>query len=179
ERLRPTSSGNLIHRLFNNCTQVHWDTRQPPRPQDLLQAGRDTWILHPHGQPPPPQSDPARLQIILLDGAWTEAGTMAKEVKNWGQLVSLPLVGESRFWLRAKQDAERFSTAEALLFLLHQLNLHEAESALRAQFELLVYAALRARGRADLAANFLENSVLNTAMPRELAQLQARRPLTD
>jgi DTW domain-containing protein YfiP len=87
--------------------------------------------------------------------------------------------GESRFWLRAKHEAERFSTVEALLFLLDQLGLREASTALRAQFELLVYAALRARGRTDLAERFLENSILNTALPEQLAQLQARRPRDD
>ncbi|MDR0781089.1 MAG: DTW domain-containing protein [Pseudomonadales bacterium] len=177
EATRPSSTGNLIQRLFTGCTQALWDFRQPPRPQDLLLPGRDLWILHPQGQPLPPEADPAQLQVMLIDGAWTEAATMAKEVKHWGRLVSLPLTGASRFWLRAKQDAERYSTAEALLFLLKRLGLHAAEAALRAQFELLVYAALRARGRTDLAARFLENSVLNDAMPEQLAQLQARRPL--
>lgn len=179
ERSRPTSSGNLIHRVFDNCTQVHWDTRQPPRPEELILPDRELWILHPQGQPLPQAADPAQLQVVLLDGAWTEAATMAKEVKGWGRLVSLPLAGESRFWLRTKQDAERFSTAEALMFLLRHLGLDAAESILRTQFELLVYAALRARGRVDLAAQFLEGSILNQAIPEQLAQLQERRPRTD
>jgi hypothetical protein len=179
EATRPTSTGNLIHRVFADCTQVQWDFRQPPRAQDLVLPERELWILHPQGQPLPAQPNPAQLQVMLIDGAWTEATTMAREVTSWGRLVSLPMTGESRFWLRAKHDAERFSTAEALLFLLERLGLREAETALRAQFELLVYAALRARGRTDLAERFLENSVLNDAMPEQLAQLQARRPRDD
>jgi DTW domain-containing protein YfiP len=179
EATRPTSTGNLIHRVFAECTQVQWDFRQPPRPQDLVLPGRELWILHPQGHPLPAHADPAQLQVMLIDGAWTEAATMTKDIKSWGRLVSLPMTGESRFWLRAKQEAERFSTAEALMFLLERLGLREEEAALRAQFELLVYAALRARGRTDLAERFLENSVLNTAMPQQLEQLQARRPRTD
>lgn len=177
ERTRPTSSGNLISRVFANCTQVEWDTRQPPRPESLIQPQRELWILHPQGHRLPEHADPSRLQLMLLDGAWTEAATMAKSVVGWGRLVSLPLSGESRFWLRTKQDAERFSTAEALMFLLRHFGLNAAADQLEAQFELLVYAGLRARGRVDLAAAFLEGSILNERLPEQLAQLQAKRPL--
>jgi Uncharacterized conserved protein len=95
ERTRPTSSGNLISRVFANCTQVEWDTRQPPRPESLIQPQRELWILHPQGHRLPEHADPSRLQLMLLDGAWTEAATMAKSVVGWGRLVSLPLSGES------------------------------------------------------------------------------------
>ncbi|HWK53132.1 MAG TPA: DTW domain-containing protein [Hyphomicrobiales bacterium] len=177
ERFRPTSSGNLIPRVFPACRQQQWDTRQPPRPEELLVQERECWILHPLGQPlPTVPPDPATLQVLLLDGAWTEAATLARGVKHWGRLVSLPLSGESRFWLRAKHEAERFSTAEALMYLLNYLGLHSEARELQAQFELLVYAALRARGRTDLATSFLEGSILLEAMPDTLARLQAKRP---
>ena len=179
ESSRPTSSGNLIKRVFDGCTQVHWDFRQPPAQADVAVSGREMWILHPQGDPMPANPDPAKLQIALIDGAWTEAATVAKSVKDWGRLVRLPMSGESRYWLRTKQDAERFSTAEALMFFLRELGLAEAEAKLRSQFELMVYAALRARGRVDLASAFLEASVLNESMPEQLAQLQERRPRND
>lgn len=102
---------------------------------------------------------------------------MARAVANHGRLVSLPMQGESRYWLRAQQDSGRFSTAEALLFLLNTLHETAAHDALRNQFELHVYAGLRARGRIDLAAAFLADSVLLNTMPDFLAALLRKRPL--
>ena len=100
---------------------------------------------------------------------------MSRTVSTWGRRVSLPLTGDSRYWLRAKQDGERFSTAEALLFMLQMLGLDTAFQQLNAQFELHVYASLRARGNVQQAQEFLQNSPLPALMPELLEQLQARR----
>ena len=78
--------------------------------------------------------------------------------------------------LRAQQDGGRFSTVEALMFLLHRFGLAEAHEALREQFELHVYASLRSRGRKETAAEFLAGSMIASAFPALLAQLQVRRP---
>lgn len=100
---------------------------------------------------------------------------MAREVTGWGRLVSLPMTGESRYWLRAKQEGSRFSTAEALLFLLDSFRLEAASAALRLQFELHVYASLRARGQKQRAEEFLETSPLRGAFPEMLAHLNTSR----
>lgn len=112
----------------------------------------------------------------MLDGSWGEASAMVREVVSWGRMVSLPMTGASRYWLRAQQDGSRFSTVEALMFLLQRFGLTEAHEALRVQFELHVYASLRARGRKETAAEFLAGSVIAAALPGLLTQLHARRP---
>lgn len=173
---RPSSTGRLIKRLFPGSRQwlwqpdVHFDSRCLPQPD------RELWILHPAGEPVPDSADPATLQVLLLDGLWNETVTMARAVAPEGRLTRLPMQGESRYWLRAQQDGGRFSTAEALMFLLAELGLHEAHASLQRQFELHVYAGLRARGRKDLAEAFLQDSILPAALPEALATLQRRRP---
>ena len=101
---------------------------------------------------------------------------MAKEINSWGRIVNLPMNGASRYWLRDQQDGGRFSTAEALVFLLKELGLRQAAEDLRLQLELHVYANLRARGKKDAAALFLTESTLNHAFPELLVQLNTRRP---
>lgn len=143
---------------------------------DLRIAGRELWILHPHGEPAPTGRSAAEVQVVLLDGSWREASAMAQEVSGWGRLVSLPMSGEGRYWLRAQADAGRFSTAEALIFLLDRFGLNEARDALRLQFELHVYASLRARGHKEQADEFLRGSPLPAAFPEWLAEVNTRRP---
>lgn len=138
--------------------------------------GRELWILHPHGEPAPIGAKPENVQVVLLDGSWSEASAMAQEVNSWGRLVSLPMNGESRFWLRAQADESRFSTMETLLYLLRLFDLEREHEALRLQFELHVYAHLRARGYKDLALEFLKTSPITTAFNDVIAQLDVRRP---
>lgn len=175
ERHRPSSTGNLIARVLPETRLHPWRhaTRTPPA---LQSPDRELWILHPHGEAPPAGADPAKVQAVLLDGAWTETSAMARVLAPVGRLVALPMTGESRYWLRAQQDGGRFSTAEALLFLLQAFNLAEAHAQLRVQFELHVYAHLRARGRAEVAGKFLADSPVRTALPDLIAQLNTRRP---
>jgi DTW domain-containing protein YfiP len=177
ELTRPSSTGNLIHRVVPESRQHLWHSNEPPAQTDVIVPGRELWILHPHGRPAPASTDPASVQLVLLDGLWNEAAVMAREVNSWGRLVSLPMTGTSRYWLRAQQEGGRFSTAEALIFLLDFLGLKTQSEELRIQFELLVYATLRSRGRTDLASAFLEDSVIRQALPGFLAQLHTRRPL--
>lgn len=141
---------------------------------EIQRPGRELWIIHPHGQPAP-VSAPENVQVLLLDGSWSESSAMAREVTGWGRLVSLPMAGESRYWLRAKQKGSRFSTVEALLFLLDSFRLTDAHSALRVQSELHVYASLRARGQKERAEEFLQGSPLVEALPEFLAQLNTTR----
>lgn len=175
ERQRPSSTGNLIKRVFPAARQFIWAADAVPA-MDVL-GGRERWILHPHGKPAPAGADPAAIQVLLLDGSWSETMAMARTAPAWGRLVSLPMQGQSRFWLRAQQEGGRFSTAEALMFLLGSLGLEEERERLRVQFELLVYANLRARGRNDIAAEFLEGSLIGDRVPDFLDALQAPRPL--
>ncbi|MDP3068947.1 MAG: DTW domain-containing protein [Opitutaceae bacterium] len=176
ERHRPSSTGNLIARVLPGTRLHPWRNVTTTPPAAWRLPGRELWILHPRGAPPPARVDPAGVQAVLLDGAWTEAAAMARVLAPEGRLVALPMAGESRYWLRAQADAGRFSTAEALMFLLRTLGLDEAHDALRVQFELHVYAHLRARGRAELAAAFLADSPLRSALPDLIAQLNTRRP---
>jgi len=177
ELTRPSSTGNLITRVMPEAKQHVWTLAQRPTATRVLNPAREPWILHPRGRPAPVGADAAGVQVILLDGLWNETAVMSREVAMWGRLVSLPMTGASRFWLRAQQESDRFSTVEALLFLLAAFHLAVPYEALRVQFELHVYASLRSRGRKDLAAEFLAGSVLLTALPDFLDQLHTRRPL--
>jgi len=175
---RPSSTGKLIARLFPRAHTHIWRTDTPFDPASLDDPDRDTWILHPFGNAMPEQADPLHTKVVLLDGLWNETAGMTRALAGSGRLVRLPLQGESRYWLRSQQqDAGRFSTAEALLYLLDAMQLHAAAKTLREQFELHVYANLRARGRVDLAALYLEDSPLLQALPDFMAGLQQRRPL--
>ncbi len=138
--------------------------------------GRELWILHPAGEAMPQGVAADAVQAVLIDGSWSEVGDMRRAVGSWGRVVSLPMSGESRYWLRAQQDGGRFSTVEALLFLLGALGLTREQAELQIQFELHVYAGLRARGRKAVAEEFLATSPIRTARPELLAGLQMRRP---
>lgn len=177
ERFRPTSTGPLISRVIPEARVHVWHRERPEIPASLPRPGRHGWVLHPHGQPPPAGVAPEEVQVVLLDGVWSEATRMAQAMAGWGRLVSLPMAGASRFWLRSQQDGGRFSTVEALLFLLRWFGLESAHEELRRQFELHVYASLRVRGRTELAAEFLRGSPIREAFPDLLAGLHAPRPL--
>jgi len=177
EQYRPSSTGHLIHRLFPASRQHLWRRERRMTAAEVQVPGRELWILHPRGEPVPAGVGPETVQIVLLDGSWRETAAMAHEVAHWGRTVSLPAIGESRFWLREQTDVRRFSTAEALMSLLQAFGLAGAHEELRLQLELHVYASLRARGHKELAANFLNRSPVPAAFPELLARLDQRRPL--
>lgn len=176
ESYRPSSTGHLIKRVMPGSGQHLFRKQAPLRREDVVQPGRELWILHPQGEELPAAPDVARLQVLLLDGTWTQATAMAQQVGAWGRRVRLPMQGESRYWLRTQSGEGRFSTIEALLFLMEALGLGEAHAALRAQFELHVYATLRARGFKEKAAAYLATSPIREAFPELLARLDERRP---
>jgi DTW domain-containing protein YfiP len=177
EQWRPSSTGHLVNRTFARSRQQVWRRERMLTAADVGVADRELWILHPRGEPLPAGADPSRVQALMLDGSWREASAMAKEMGSWGRLVSLPMTGPSRYWLRAQQpEVDRFSTAEAVLFLLEALGLTAEQTAFRVQFELHVYAGLKARGYKAAALKFLENSPLPSVLPDILAQLEVRRP---
>ena len=101
---------------------------------------------------------------------------MMHGVEGWGRLVSLPMSGPSRYLLRDQQGEGMYSTAESLLFLLAALGLVEPHAQLRLQFELHVYAGLRARGEKASAEKFLADSPVREAFPELLEKLNERRP---
>ena len=173
---RPSSTGNLIRRVFPEARHHVWRRERQFRADELRVPGRELWVVHPQGGPVPDGAAPANVQVVMLDGSWGETSAMAREIVSWGRTVSLPMAGASRYWLRAQQDGGRFSTVEALMFLLHRFGLADAHDALREQFELHVYASLRSRGRKEIAAEFLAGSMIGSAFPALLAQLQVRRP---
>jgi len=176
ESRRPSSTGGLIGRVLTGSRSFVWTRRQPVKMDDVRVPGRELWILHPHGEPMPEAAAPEHVQVLLLDGSWREATGMAQDVAGWGRRVSLPMAGESRYWLRAQADGGRFSTVEALMFLLERFGLGEVGEVLRRQFELHVYASLRSRGAKELAREFLATSPAAEAFAEFIATLDTPRP---
>jgi DTW domain-containing protein YfiP len=176
ESYRPSSTGHLIQRVLPDSKQHIFRKDRPLAREDLVESNRELWILHPQGEPMPVARAVTDIQMLLLDGTWVQATEMAHRVGPWGRRVSLPMTGESRYWLRAQAGPGRFSTVEALLFLLESLGLEKEHAQLRVQFELHVYASLRARGHRELADKYLAGSPLRAALPDFLAKLEAKRP---
>jgi len=179
EAHKPTSTGNLIGRVVPASRRIIYHNQRLPRREDvcLEKEGRVTWILHPRGDALDEvmrdkriaaSLAPADLQVLLIDGTWTQANDMLRHVDGWGQKVSLPasaLSGESRYWLRSQHQAGHFSTIEALMGLLKILGFTKEYDAVRLQFELHVYACLLARGQKAKAEKFIVNSPLNKELP--------------
>lgn len=177
ELWRPTSTGHLIGRALADSRCHLWQHEHPVSEQEVRRPGRELWVLHPAGGPMPETVVPESLQVVVIDGSWREASAIARDVASWGQLVSLPMTGQSRFWLRTQADGAKFSTVEALMFLLDALGLKDVNVHLRAQFELHVYAGLRARGNKLQAEKFLSDSPAAALFPELIAALNVRRPL--
>lgn len=176
EAYRPSSTGHLIGRVVAGARLHEFRKETPPRREEVAVAGRELWILHPQGEEPPAEVDAAGVQVLLLDGTWVQATTMAKEVGPWGRRVRLPMTGESRYWLRRQAGEGRFSTMEALLFVLAALGRREEHAALQAQFELHVWAALCSRGHKAEAQEYLATSPVRERFADVVAQLQVKRP---
>ena len=172
---RPSSTGHLIHRTFEGARHHLWRRERRLKGSEIRVAGRDLWILHPSGHPAPQGATPGSVQLLLLDASWRETRPMVREVVSWGRLVSLPMEGESRFLLRNQPEEGRFSTVEALLFLLRSFGLEQAHSSLLFQFELHVYASLRSRGRKAMALDFLKQSSLEKSDPVLVGELNRPR----
>jgi DTW domain-containing protein YfiP len=178
ESYRPTSTGNLITRVVDGA-RIHLYRRERPLvKEEIMRSGAELWILHPHGEmlPEAAVGKGVRLQVLLLDASWAQAGGMLAAVEGWGRRVRLPMAGTSRYQLRAQNGEGRFSTFEAMLFLLDALGHAEPAARLRLQFEVHVYAGLCARGRKAEAAAYLADSPVATAFPELLAEYARRRP---
>lgn len=181
EAHRPSSTGNLIPRVVDGA-RVHAYRRERPlvRAEIVRPEAGELWILHPNGEEPPAPAISAmaggRLQVLLLDASWAQAGGMMEQVKDWGRRVRLPMAGRSRYALRAQNGEGRFSTFEALLFLLEALGHAEPAERLRLQFEVHVYAGLCSRGRKLEAEAYLEESPVRDAFPELLAEFARKRP---
>ena len=111
-------------------------------------------ILHPFGESLSPVEDLSQSRFLLLDGNWSQAAGMLKRFDPLGRKVSLPMQGASRFWLREKQAGTRYSTIEALIFLLNHFGHLELAKQCQVIFERHVYAGLLARGKKELAAEY-------------------------
>jgi DTW domain-containing protein YfiP len=158
EAWRPSSTGHLINRVVANTGLHVYRKERPLIREEIMQPGRQLWILHPTGEALPASEAAAGLQVLLLDGTWIQSTGMMRGVESWGRRVSLPMAGESRYWLRSQAADDRFSTIEALLFLMAALGMKEDCAQLQLQFELHVYAGLCARGKKVEAANYLFSS---------------------
>lgn len=183
EAHRPSSTGRLVGRAIPAArTHVYQrDTRFFARTglsTEALDADRETWILHPAGEPMPSLAGGtgARLpQVVLLDGSWRQAAEMLRSVDGLGKRVRLPdtAAGESRYWLREQRDEARLSTAEALAAILAATGEGGAAERLHEWFELHVWATLRSRGRREAAERYLGASPL-LGMPAVLARFDGR-----
>ena len=158
EAWRPSSTGHLINRVVANTGLHIFRKERPLIREEIVQSGRELWVLHPTGEELPTSVPPGGLQVLLLDGSWIQSTGMMRSVESWGRRVSLPMAGESRYWLRAQAADDRFSTIEALMFLMQGLGMKEQHAQLQLQFELHVYAGLCARGKKAEAANYLFSS---------------------
>lgn len=172
EQWRPSSTGMLIKHVVPSSGQHAFKRGVPLDPTVVRVPGKEFWILHPRGDPMPADVAPERVQVLLLDGAWREAAVMLRKVEGWGRKISLPMKGESRYWLRAQAADGRFSTVEALMFLLGAFGLSREQNQLRLQFELHVYAGLLVRGKRDEADRYLVDSPVHQALPELAARLR-------
>jgi DTW domain-containing protein YfiP len=179
EQWRPSSTGHLIQRVIPTADLHVYRRERPLEREKIVAKGRTLWILHPLGEPLPASTDPAELQVLLLDGTWRQAGDMSRALESWGRRVSLPMSGESRYWLRTQAGEGKFCTVEALIFLLGAVGCTAARDQLRLQFELHVYAGLCARGAKALAAEYLADSPVRAAFPALLEKLARRRARDD
>jgi DTW domain-containing protein len=184
EQHKPSSTGRLIARAVEGarCHRYqrgnHFVTSAGLSSADLL-PDRETWILHPQGEPMPTAAGTdGRLppQVVLLDGTWRQAAEMQRAVEGLGRCVRLPEVGPGRYWLRDYDAPTHVSTAEALLGIFGIVGDAEAERRFRLHFELHVYATLLSRGRRELADRYLASSPVREAIPEFLEQLVGRRP---
>ncbi len=155
---RPSSTGHLINRVMPAARVHQFRQERGLGREEILQPGRELWILHPSGEPLPLGWPAADVQVLLLDGTWIQAGTMMKALEGWGRRVSLPMTGESRYRLRTQAGEGRFSTIEALLFLMAALGLNGEHASMQLQFELHVFAGLCARGKKIEATEYLHTS---------------------
>lgn len=172
---RPTSTGRLINRVVPASHGHVFRHDLPLNRAAIVQPDRELWILHPKGEALPTDRPPENVQLLLLDGSWREAARMLQGVERWGRAVSLPMTGPSRYLLRDQQSAGHYSTVEALLFLLEAFGLRAEHAHLRLQFELHVYAGLRARGEKAAAERFLADSPARDAFSDLLERLNQKR----
>ena len=172
EAWRPSSTGHLINRVVANTGLHVYRKERPLRREEIMQPGRELWILHPTGEALPVSEPPAGLQVLLLDGTWIQSTGMMRVVEPWGRRVSLPMLGESRYWLRTQAADDRFSTIEALQFQMAALGLHREHAQLQLQFELHVYAGLCARGKKIESANYLFSSPVSGALKELIPTLK-------
>jgi DTW domain-containing protein YfiP len=176
EYYRPTSTGRLINRVIPASRGHIYRYDVPLNQAAIARPERELWVLHPLGDPLPAGAKPENVQLLLLDGSWREAAKMRADTKSWGRTVNLPMNGQSRYLLRDQQSAGRFSTVEALLFLLAAFGLKDEHAQLQLQFELHVYAGLRSRGEKIDAEKFLAESPIREAFPELIAEFNRRRP---
>lgn len=147
----------------------------PLTPETFRRPGRELWVLHPDGESMPRNIAAESIQVLLLDGNWQQAADMARSVRPWGRRVCLPMQGSSRYWLRAQVGEGKFSTVEALLFLMEALGETTARVRLQAQFELHVHAGLLSRGQKVRAAEYLATSPVKADLAALLGRFTPSR----
>lgn len=164
---KPTSTGHLIRRSVPDARLHVWQSREPRMQTELARDGYERWVLHPNGERCPDEV-PARVQLVLLDGTWQQAGEMLRTLGSTGRRVCLPFTGQSRYWLRNQHADGNVSTIEALLLALRAMGRTDEHLKLSGLFELQVYAGLLARGKKALAADFRASSPVREELEARL-----------
>jgi DTW domain-containing protein len=174
EARKPSSTGHLLRRLIPETRLEVVDLVGPPLPEEVEPEGRESWILHPIGDPAPQVSDPGLVRLVLLDGTWAQASAMIRRRTVRGRLIRIPTPEHSRFWLREQAGPGRVSTLEAVTASLRHLGLNEAAETLDDALEVHVLAGLLTRGFKQKAAEFRATSTRLHRFPGLLQRLQAR-----
>lgn len=156
EFYKPTSTGKLIHRIDPSASLVMYKHDLTLDVQKLAPPSKKIYLLHPFGEPLHEGVDVEASQFVFLDGSWKQAAQLLKVVEGIGEKVSLPMEGPSFFWLRAKQEGARYSTMECAIFLLRYFGRHQMANSWLNVLKTHVYAGLLARGRKDLAEDYLK-----------------------
>jgi hypothetical protein len=187
EQRKPSSTGSLVARSVAGaaCHVYHRVSRHVPAsglPTDALDPDRELWVLHPCGEPPPAaraaeaMPNGERIQVLVLDGTWRQAGEMLRTVDGLGRRVRLPDAAATpgRYWLRDQPEPGHLSTAEALIRVLLTVGEPAAARLFELHFELHVYATLLARGKLEMAERYLGHSPLLTEARDALDRMHAR-----
>ncbi|WP_404420761.1 DTW domain-containing protein [Nibricoccus sp. IMCC34717] len=161
---KPTSTGSLILRTVANARGHVYERGKPLDFSQWALPGRELWFLHPNGEDVDELPQPANLQVVLLDASWSQARLLERACDGRGRRVALPMTGESRYWLRTQNADDRFSTLEALTFLLRLIKCGEAADRLDCELERHVYAGLRARGKLREAEQYIAASAHRDAL---------------
>ena len=66
EQFKPSSTGHLIQRVIEPARTHIYRRGTPVRAEDLVQPGKELWVLHPKGDPLPLDVSPDKVQVLFI-----------------------------------------------------------------------------------------------------------------